>query len=516
MYLPSLNPLLATGLGIAAAAAAQVPIPAPEPRLSPRAEWVVTPGVAGAVPANRHWSAAASNNGSLFVFGGRTGTTGTGSKRNDLYEFDATTLTWTEHNADGDPGAPPQRYRNAAAWDPIGNRLVVFGGEDGVGTILGDSWQWDPVTNSWTDITQPGSPPARSFAAMAYDPITTGLLLFGGSDSAGTALDDSWLLFGNVWAQLAPANVPGQRAHHSLVTRSDFQDVLLCGGHDLGASPNRIHHLDVWRWDGTTANWAQIAPTTSAVPAGVVGNQAVYDPIRQRVVLQGGQGISTNSAATGGAYGTLYGGSPSGWCSEFDCVTNEWKLYGAASFNTADPVIGRASRYYAAFFAATGKVQLWGGQNPSGVGVPLTEVKEYQASPIASTVSYGAGCAGSGGTVTLTADNAPWLGHTFTATASNLAANSVAFGVLGFAALSQPLSALHPAGAPGCDLLVSIDSPQFLANFGGSAAMPVMLPNEPSFGGFVLNAQVLQLELPGGALSAITSSNGLTLTLGAL
>ena len=99
-------------LALCASAAAQLPTPNPLPRVKPRAEWVATTGVTGTVPANRHWSQAAGNDTSLFVFGGRTGTSGSGSKRNDLFEFDATTLAWTQHNADGDPNAPLQRYRN--------------------------------------------------------------------------------------------------------------------------------------------------------------------------------------------------------------------------------------------------------------------------------------------------------------------------------------------------------------------------------------------------------------------
>lgn len=490
--------------------AAQIPAPAPTPRVVPRAEWIVTAGVSGSIPANRHWSPAVEAGDKMYVFGGRTGTTGSGSKRNDLHEFDATTLTWTTMNVDGAPGAPTQRYRNVAAWDQSGGKLVMFGGEDSAGGLLGDTWEWDPNTNVWTETTpaapNPGTntPSARRFAAMAYDPVTTGLILFGGTDASGSALDDTWLYIAGSWAPLVPATIPPARANHSMVTRADFGDVFLCAGNDLITGGGRTHHLDTWRWNG--GDWVQIVPTTAAVPHGHAGNQAVYDSLRQRVVLQGGQGISTNSANTGGAYGTAYGGSPSGWTSEFDCVSNEWKLYGDASALTADPVIGRASRYYPAFLA--GKVYLWGGQNPAGVGASLTEVKEYQANPIAAATSFGAGC----NSMTMTASTAPWAGRTFELSVNGLQAGSLVGGFFGFVPHAAPIP-LTPVPFPGCATLLIQEVATFpLTNVGGVATFALPISDDPGVLGLSPYFHAVQVE----AGFNLSSSNALQLTLGAL
>jgi len=505
--------LIASGVALVSGIAlAQIPSPSPQARSAPRAEYIATTGVGGVVPANRHWSHAAGNGTSMFVFGGRNGT-GAGPVRNDLQEFDATTLTWTEHNADGDPLAPAPRYRNGIAWDALTSKLIVFGGEDGAGNILGDTWQWDPVTNSWANISPALSPSARRFSAMAQEPSTGGLLLFGGWDVNDTPLNDTWLFIGGTWIQLNPATSPPARGHHSLVTRDNFGDVFLCAGHD-GAATGRIHFLDSWRWDGPNATWVQINPTTTAVPHGVAGNQAVYDPLRSRVVLTGGQGISTAAGNTGGAYGTEYGGSPSAWTSEFDCVTNEWLLYGPAAFSTADPVIGRASRYYSAFIPAAGKIYFWGGQNPSGTGTPLTDMKEYQAAPVASVASYGAGCSG----LVLAADSDPWLGRTFESTLTGLSAGSLVWGITGFTTAATPLATLHPAGGAGCDLLMVPDGTLFLLNIGGSAEFDLALPSSIVFAGAAMHMQGLQVTVNGAGtvITSLTSSNGITITAGAL
>ncbi len=163
---------LATAIGLfATSATAQLPPPPnPIPQVSPRAHWITASSTATTTaPANRHWSPAASNATSMFVFGGRTRTSGSGTKRDDLYEFDA----------------------SAMAWDATANRLVMFGGEDSAGGVLGDTWQWDS-TNGWATVSTGGTAPsAHRFSAMAPEPNTGDLLLFGGMDSSGTVLNDT-------------------------------------------------------------------------------------------------------------------------------------------------------------------------------------------------------------------------------------------------------------------------------------------------------------------------------------
>ena len=90
--------------------------------------------------------------------------------------------------------------------------------------------------------------------------------------------------------------------------------------------------------------------------------------------------------------------SAGSWTSEYDCVTNEWRAYGNNTTNQAadDPVIGRHQRFAVAFL--NGKTYSWGGQNAPTVGdSSLPFVREYQADPVATAVSYGAGCNGSTG-----------------------------------------------------------------------------------------------------------------------
>ena len=494
---------------LGAPAAAQLPTPSPTPMALPRAKWSMTPGVTG-TPTQRRDNTGAASDTKLYVFGGRDANANT-NVLNALYEFDGT--TWTLKTSEGALGSPPARGGACVAWDKTKKKLIVFGGDTGGATpaLLGDTWEWDPVTNAWTMLTPTTSPSPRRWAALAHEPNTGGMLLFGGETaltSPPTApSSETWLLLAGNWIPLSPATVPPARKLHSLATRADFSDVFLCCGDDASVTP-QVRHLDAWRWNG--ANWIKFV--TPTIPHGTTANQAVYDPLRKRIVVQGGQGISVPNTAGGGQYGDLYGGSPSTWCSEFDCVTNEWILYGAAGFNTADPVIGRISRYFAGFIPSLGKIYKVSGQNPSGTGT-TTATCEYQAFPVAAATNVGAGCLGL--LLSSTAPNdRPWVGRNFTTTCTGLATGAFPLALIGVTSTPTPLSSLHPAGVAGCNLLSSLEVQLLLGNSSGSAVLTLAIPNDPSFVSASLYHQVLQVQASGPVLTALSGSNGLKFTFG--
>ena len=91
------------------------------------------------------------------------------------------------------------------AYDPATSELVLFGGYN-EGSAAGFSpatWTWDGT--NWTEAATTG-PPARVYAAMAYDPDTTQMFVFGGEsgDTDGSILGDTWA----VEADLALTDVP--------------------------------------------------------------------------------------------------------------------------------------------------------------------------------------------------------------------------------------------------------------------------------------------------------------------
>lgn len=532
---------------LAATAAAQLPTVTLTNRAAPRATWVAVTSAGTTTPAGtpptvpnvnttfRADSCGAASGDTIWVFGGSLGNN-TSTVTNDLWAFNALAGTFTQVQAHGAAGAPPARGRHCAAWNPATGKLVVFGGNTRGATpaLLNDTWEYDAASNIWTNVTPVGtSPSPRQFAAMTYDPTLGGMLLFGGqtNDAAPNInSNETWLFLGGAWAQLGPANAPAARGQHSMVTRSDFGDVLLCGGIDNGiATPEQIRFLDVWTWNGV--NWTKISdcdvltnPTGTGAtwPGNVNANQAVYDPLRKRVVVQGGQGITVASNAVY-VYGPNYGGSPSNYTSEFDCLTNSWSLYstgtGTTPFNNSDPQIGRISRYFGGFVASTGKVYKICGQNAAGSSSkPTYNVYEYQANPIAAATSYGAGCTSPVGPLNLASNGLPWTGRNWTGTCTTIGPVSLTLAVWGTTATSVPLNPILPVAPVGCNLLNSADAllgPD--VPVAGAVTVTLPVPNTPALAGYQLQVQVAELafDLAFNWIGLYTS-NGITLSLGAL
>ncbi len=517
----------------AATALAQLPAPTLQTRVSPRAFWQSVPASGTCTLSTttttgsfRADAPGASDGTNIWVFGGCKDNN-TANTYNDLWGFDSTTGLYTQRIVDQAAGSPHARGRHAAAWNPVAGKLYVFGGNnrntgpDAIATLRNDLWEYDPVTNAWTNVTPASGsiPTAREFPVMAFDPVTGGMLMFGGRAgvlATDPANNETWLYLGGSWLLMTTGVGPAPRILHSMVTRSDAGDVILCAGIDQSSGVS-IGMLDVWRWDGFA--WSQLDNGTVTWPHGVQGNQAVYDQGRKRLVLQGGNGLTATNSAL---YGPNYGGSPSNYTSEFDFLTNSWTIYGnpitgTTPWNNSDASIGRISRYAGGY--AGGKVYKLVGQNPVLTGSkPALNAYVYAPSVSASTTAYGAGCSGPGGPLALASNSNPWTERTWTGTATGFGPTSAAIFALGLSQLAAPLSGLFPQGAIGCDLLNSADIlATFLFPSAGQVGVGVTIPNDRVFAGLSVYAQVAEMEFDVTAnWIGLYSTNGVTLTIGAL
>ncbi len=115
------------------------------------------------------------------------------------------TSAWTQLN----PGTSPSARSSAAtAYDAGTGQLVMFGGSSSGSSFVNDTWTWNGTT--WIQLSPVASPSARSGAAMAYDARTEQLVLFGGGDTSGV-LGDTWTWNGTTWTHLKPATSPTAR-----------------------------------------------------------------------------------------------------------------------------------------------------------------------------------------------------------------------------------------------------------------------------------------------------------------
>lgn len=141
----------------------------------------------------------------------------------------ADTWTWDGTWQQRTPAhAPSHRYRAAAAYDPIRQRVVVFGGFGYNAGTRGDTWEWDGT--DWHDMAPTVAPPPRDGGAMAWDAARKRIVLLGGVDAFNGARDDAWEWDGTVWTQLATAQAPGARTDHGMFTPFDGGGVVAMRG----------------------------------------------------------------------------------------------------------------------------------------------------------------------------------------------------------------------------------------------------------------------------------------------
>ncbi len=135
----------------------------------------------------------------------------------------------------------------------------------------------------------------------------------------------------------------------------------------------------------------------------------------------------------------------------------------------------------------------------------------------ATANSYGAGCSGAGGANTLVATELPWLGGTYRGLATGMPSLGFAVTVTGLAPLALPIAAILPQGLPGCSALVTPDVLDLAIPSAGRVTTQLAIPNTLSLVGAQIRQQVAPFETNlGGAVTAITSTNALLITIGVL
>lgn len=239
-----------------------------------------TPGPATAImevydPATDTWSAASSMptarmglvaaayNGKLYAIGGSTDGFGT-SAVGTVEEYDPATGFWTARTS----MPTPRTFAAAAvASSPVGNLIVVAGGEAPDGSRLSTVEGYNPATHGWVGRT--ALPAPRSQLAMATG-INGRLYAVGGyggllSQWVGSVEEYNPLL--DTWA--LRSSMPTPRAHLALVQVNG--QLLAAGGE------NTTRSLDVLEsYDPVTNLWRTKTPSTQAFTrstAGVVDNR---------------------------------------------------------------------------------------------------------------------------------------------------------------------------------------------------------------------------------------------------
>jgi hypothetical protein len=224
--------------------------------------------------------------GAVVLFGGL----GEGGALDDTWIWDGVSRRWRLQAPDG--ARPEARAFGSLAFDPIRSRAVLFGGDAwDVGfpddPLLDDLWEWDG--GAWSERTATGPvPPARHAASMAWAGDGR-MLLQGGWDAAGDLLADTWTLDAEsgAWTERAPLTDPSLAGFAVWDALREVVVALI----EFFVDGTSTRRFGAWTWDPVALLWDE-PETTSPEPPGRIDHAAAFDEARGRIFLFGGQRFS--------------------------------------------------------------------------------------------------------------------------------------------------------------------------------------------------------------------------------
>ena len=259
----------------------------------------------GSAPQARagHTAVYDSANSRMTIFGGGLGFSSPCS--NDTWVLsDANSVAgspaWTQLSPSGGPPAP--RIFHTAVRDPGSNRMIVFGGNDcfSAGAYYNDVWV---LTNAnglggnpvWIQLAPTGqTPPGRAYHGAFYDPVSNRMTIFGGTPGMYAELNDVWVLSNAnglggtpTWTQLTPSGTPpSPRLGFATADDPASNLMIVFGGANGGGNLNETWVLSDANGLGSPA-WTLLDP--SGTPPGVRNEStAVFDPSLNGIVVFGG------------------------------------------------------------------------------------------------------------------------------------------------------------------------------------------------------------------------------------
>ena len=224
-----------------------------------------------------------------ILFGGKTST----HVLNDTWEWRYSAIRQEDWRQVLSRETPGPRFGHATAYDPVRDRIVLFGGtkfvpfytyEIGYANYE-DTWEFDG--DEWHCVKTRSGVPKRIGHTMVFDPNRRKVILFGGMDQGPKYYEDMWEWDGQNWNQIPFQQPwPQRRAEHAMAV-GDNARVIMHGGFlsiDIFGSPSWSTYEDTWEWNGR--RWLLLREESALGPRRQ--HSMVYDSFRKSLLLTSG------------------------------------------------------------------------------------------------------------------------------------------------------------------------------------------------------------------------------------
>ncbi len=188
----------------------------------------------------------------------------------DTWVYDVEANTWTQMAPEIHPTA---RYGGIMVYDSYTEKVLLFGGHmEQDGRSLGydnEVWAYEYESDSWEKIPTTNKPPARYWHDLSYDPERHRIILFGGSQGGGNDLEDTWIYSceDSSWSNVISAENPEARSQPSLAYDVSTGMTVVFGGADFKIQEEFLYYNDVWTLDANN-QWSRLSAGTPSEPSG--------------------------------------------------------------------------------------------------------------------------------------------------------------------------------------------------------------------------------------------------------
>jgi hypothetical protein len=210
-----------------------------------------------------------------------------------IYEWDG--ATWKSFTAL--KKTPSLRHFASMVYDAKLKKVVLFGGYES-NNYRNDTWTWNGT--EWTElsISNKKRPPHRGLTSMWYDPLQQKTIVYGGLGRASinekvTRYSDMWAFNGTEWTKLDVATTPGTRFGAAIAVNPVTGKLLLFGGLRSEAldedAIRQYFDKDTWEWNGADSKWTLLAANPDTVGPDTRENASMaWDPVAGSMILYGG------------------------------------------------------------------------------------------------------------------------------------------------------------------------------------------------------------------------------------